>query len=94
MTTSMTHVAGLAIDVEGYVRQRCAWCSQVILEYDLSYRGNHPAPANGYRAPSTWDAGTLVRLLDDAGSMRVEQDPADPAPEDACLRLSPEATYR
>jgi len=35
--SAVTHIAGLNITVQDrYLRQRCAWCGVVLLDYDLA----------------------------------------------------------
>lgn len=93
MPETETHIAGLEVAWDGrYLRQRCAWCGTVLLDYDLetlqSSDGGVPAP---------WPLGALVRQQ--GGSSWVEPtDPSDThpeesrAPEDACVRLDPAVT--
>lgn len=86
--TSITHVAGLVVTIGPQMRQRCAWCGAVLLDYDLE---RVAVPAGQDRTPATWEVGALVTvdgpasyLADDQGDQRL--------PEDACGRLDPEIT--
>ncbi|MEZ0077383.1 hypothetical protein [Planotetraspora sp. GP83] len=36
MAESVVHIAGPDIQVGAQLRQRCAWCGAVLLDYDLS----------------------------------------------------------
>lgn len=54
----MTHIAGYPVRLEGrFLRQRCAWCGIVLLDYDLSTL----ASIDG-EGPSTWATGALVEV--------------------------------
>lgn len=32
----ITHIAGLVITLDGHVRQRCAWCSTILVDQELA----------------------------------------------------------
>lgn len=59
---AVTHIAGVDITVsDRFMRQRCAWCDAVLLDYDLAKVAvaNNPdgSPGGG---PTPWSAGSLV----------------------------------
>lgn len=99
---SVTHIAAQDIVVEGrYLRQRCAWCGAVLLDYDLA---RVAVPIGQEGPPATWEAGRLVRvdgafpevysLLDmdiDTGPV-VDGGGDRMLPDDACALLDPEVT--
>lgn len=81
--TAVTHIAGLDINVgERYLRQRCAWCDEVLLDYDLAAVAT-VVPADGAPGdgPCTWPAGRLVSV--DGGMSWVLEDGAK-LPDDFC----------
>lgn len=49
------HVAGHAMGVGPLQRQRCAWCPEILLEFDV----------RAASAPMPFDTGALVRVNDD-----------------------------
>ena len=81
-----THIASIDVTVDGrYLRQRCAWCGAVLLDYDLALIA---VPEGQDPTPGTWPAGALVRT-DGAVSSVVE---AEVMPDDACARIDPAIT--
>lgn len=92
MATSETHIAGLDVTWNGrYMRQRCAWCGAVLLDYDLAQ-----LQSTDGSGPTPWPAGVLIRRAG-AGSYIVEvetseTDPAKPTPDDCCTHLDPTVT--
>lgn len=82
---SVTHIAGLPITVEErYVRQRCAWCTTLLVDVDattLNYELSIPPEE---RRPGTWQAGRLVTV--DGPASFVLDEGAD-LPDDACTIL-------
>ena len=74
----MTHIAGLPLVVNGrYCRQLCAWCGEVLGDYDLE----RCASIDG-SGPSSWEEGAYVRV-DGNCSYLVP----DPMPDDCCAML-------
>jgi hypothetical protein len=85
---TMTHVAGLPVTVGQEMRQRCAWCGAVIVDYDLTRLA---VPVGQDPTPATWELGALVVV--DGGMQRVADDQADDKlPADACARLDYKGT--
>ncbi len=75
---SVTHIAGERITIgDRYMRQRCGWCGQILVEHDLTAvavpEGTDPTPA-------AWPAGALVTVNGHA-SWTVD---GHDLPEDAC----------
>jgi hypothetical protein len=82
---SVTHVAGLCIFFDEFMRQRCAWCSEVLVEYNLS---RVAVPIGQDPTPAHWPVEALVRV-DGNMSTIVEVTPDERGyqlPDDACFR--------
>lgn len=58
-----THIAGLDVTLEGrYMRQRCAWCDEIIMDYDLAMVAVQiPDDGSEPKGPGAWEVGALVR---------------------------------
>lgn len=80
MADSVIHVAGVDVQVGLQLRQRCAWCGIILLDYALdrvaTLEGQDPRPA-------TWPPGALVEVRGDA-SWRVPYIAGDQLPANAC----------
>lgn len=85
---SVTHIVSEHVVLGGrYLRQRCAWCGDVPLEYDLE---RVAVPTGTDPTPATWPHGALVTV---DGNMSTCE-PTDPGrgpdgtelPADACAR--------
>jgi hypothetical protein len=83
----MIHIAGPDIQIDTHLRQRCAWCGAILIDYDLAAiavpEGQDPRPA-------TWPVGGLVEV-DGPAQWRVLQGDG-PLPEGACGRIDPAVT--
>lgn len=86
--SGVLHIAGLDVRVNQRLRQRCAWCGAVLLDYDLS---NVAVPVGQDSMPGIWPFGQTV-LVDGNLSVLVEYEEGTPLPEGACARLDPEVT--
>lgn len=93
MAESETHLAGPVTTWQGrWMRQRCAWCGVVLLDYDLE----RTASLDG-EPPASWPDGALV-VTSGAMSQVVEprRSVEDPEvlipPDDCCMRLDPAIT--
>lgn len=76
----MTHITGLAVIIGPFIRQRCAWCGQIIQDDDASKM----ASIDG-QAPGSFAADVLVRVQKtEHGSMTTLLDGKD-LPEDSCF---------
>lgn len=82
------HIAGVHVKVGPYLRQRCAWCGAVLLDYDLS---KIAVPEGQDPSPATWPIGELVKV-DGGLSVLLEHEDGDPLPDGACAKLDPEVT--
>jgi hypothetical protein len=76
----VTHIAGSEVQVGCHLRQLCAWCGAVLVDYDLACiavpEGQDPRPA-------TWAQGDLVRRDGCAWFVVEHEDGAD-LPADSC----------
>jgi hypothetical protein len=85
---SVTHIASENVVIgDRYLRQRCGWCGEVLLEYDLA---RVAVPVGGDPTPATWPHGALVRVDGNASTL-VEPLISTPEgvpelPYDACAR--------
>lgn len=84
---SITHIAAEHVVLSGqYLRQRCAWCGDVLVEHDLT---RVAVPIGTDPTPATWPAGALVRVDGNlsivADSIADESGSAE-LPLDACAR--------
>jgi hypothetical protein len=68
------------------LRQRCAWCGYLLIDYDLS-RVMVPTGQEG-SGPGAWPVGGLVRV-DGFASYVVEHEDGAPLPIDSCTRETP-----
>lgn len=76
---SVTHIAAPALHIFGmYIRQRCAWCGTIILEYDLN---RVAVPEGTDPMPATWAPMVMVRV---DGHMSAEVEPVE---EDGNIKL-------
>lgn len=57
------HIAGFSVGVDSLLRQRCAWCGEVLIDLDLANiavaPGEDGAPGRG---PGTWEPFALVAV--------------------------------
>ena len=86
----MTHIAGLAVTIQGrYVRQRCAWCGELIQDDDVA--GMAFAEGSDTTVGS-FECGALIRVegLGNPIMSSVLQDKS--LPPDACCLLEIERT--
>jgi ribosomal protein L24E len=83
---AVTHIAGQHVTIDDhYLRQRCAWCGVVLLDYDL-HRVAVPVGQEG--PPATWPGGALVTVA--GGASWIPE--GEQLPDDACAR-QPEADH-
>ena len=81
------HIAGPAVTInERWMRQRCAWCGEILADYDL---GRIAVPEWAPAPPVGWPEGALV-MTDGALSYTVEA-PDDHLPDDSCARVETSA---
>lgn len=86
--TAVIHIAGPDIQVGAQLRQRCAWCGAVLLDYALD---RIAVPAGQDPRPGTWPAGELV-AVDGNASYVVAHEDGQQLPDGACGKLDPAAT--
>lgn len=86
--TSITHVAGLVVNIGPQMRQRCAWCGATLIDYDLTLMA---VPVGQDPTPATWEVGALV-VVDGNASWVAEDQGDDKLPDDACARIDHEVT--
>lgn len=86
--SGVVHIAGVDTHINHRLRQRCAWCGALLLDYDLA---NLAVPVGQDSTPATWPVGELV-MVDGGLSATVPHVDGDPLPMDACGRLDPDVT--
>lgn len=75
----MTHLAGPAIMVAGrFCRQRCAWCGEILLNYDLQN-----TYSTSSEPPMPWREGAWVLVY---GAASIDTGSID-RPDDSCVTL-------
>jgi hypothetical protein len=75
--SEVVHIAGLEVCLFGrYLRQRCAWCGEILSDYDLTLT----ASSDGSR-PKCWPVNALV-AIDGPGSWTLPE--TDRLPDNAC----------
>jgi hypothetical protein len=86
--SGVVHIAGPDIQVGQQLRQRCAWCGAVLLDYDLT---RVAVPVGQDPRPATWPVGALIEVDGAMSSVREHEDGAQ-LPEGACAWLDPAVT--
>lgn len=86
--TGVVHIAGSDITVGTRMRQRCAWCGALLLDYDLSRMA---VPVGVDPRPPKWTAGNLV-CVDGNLQDEVAHVDGEALPPAACAVLDPEIT--
>lgn len=86
--SSIVHIAGPDIHVDQLLRQRCAWCGAVLMDYDLA---RVAVPEGQDRGIGTWPVGALVEV-DGPASCVVPHADGDELPANACARIDHEVT--
>lgn len=81
--SAVIHIAGPDIQVGPQLRQRCAWCGAVLLDYDLE---RIAVPVGQDPRPATWPAGDLV-AVDGGASWVVDHKDGEELPDGACGKL-------
>lgn len=84
----MIHFAGMQITVGPKLRQRCAWCGAVLIDYDLE---NIAVPVGQDPTPATWPAGALI-AVQGVMSTTVEHQDGERIPAGTCFDLDPAVT--
>lgn len=86
--TEVIHIAGDAVQIGPYLRQRCSWCGAVLVDCNLD---RVAVPVGQDPRPATWPFGGLV-ARDGNATWTVEHSDGDRLPDGACGRLDPEVT--
>lgn len=74
MMAAIVHLAGEVFMIgERFMRQRCGWCGDVLIDYDLS---RVAVPVGTDPMPATWQVGSQV-LVDGGMSTVVESEKLD-----------------
>lgn len=84
----VVHIAGIDATVGHWLRQRCAWCGAVLIDYELDCMA---VPVGQDPTPGRWPPGQLV-LVDGPMQALVEHDDGADLPGNACALLDPEVT--
>lgn len=71
-----------------HIRQRCAWCGAVLLDYALD---RIAVPEGQDPRPATWPVGDLVEVDGPSSAARPHRD-GDQLPPSACARIDHEVT--
>lgn len=82
------HIAGNDVQVGTQLRQRCAWCGAILVDYDLV---RVAVPIGQDPRPATWPVGALVEV-DGNASWVVEHEDGATIPAGACANLDHEVT--
>lgn len=86
MSETLTHIAGVAINIGGRKIQRCSLCGEKLID-----ALNQAAPLNhdgSVPLASVWECGRLVQCATDGNPRRWSLLPdTDQLPEDSCLAL-------
>ena len=79
----MTHISAQVVIIEGrYVRQRCAWCGEMLIDYDLEKTA--VVVVNGKtELPGVWATDRLIHV-DGNQSTLLE---GNAMPPDCCAML-------
>lgn len=92
MSDGIVHIVGAPVRVGHQLRQRCAWCGALILDYDLTRLAVHTDELNPVGVePATWPAGDLVEV-NGRVSVLVPHRNGSPLPAGACASIDPAAT--
>jgi hypothetical protein len=79
--TEIVHIAGPEVRVNTLLRQRCAWCGQMLIDYDLA---RVAVPEGMDPTPAVWPVAVLV-AVDGGASWLVEHEVGAPLPESSCV---------
>ena len=85
---AVVHIAGSFVYIGSLLRQRCAWCGAVLIDYDLE---RIAVPVGQDAGPGVWPVGELV-MVDGPLCVSVPHDDGDMLPDNACARLDPAIT--
>lgn len=77
----VVHIAGLDVQIGQMLRQRCSWCAELLVDYDLD---RVAVPEGQTGRPATWPVGSLV-LIDGGVKATVRHTDGDQLPPTACV---------
>lgn len=86
--SGIVHIAGPDIRVGARLRQRCAWCGALLLDYALD---RVAVPDGQDLTPTTWPAGDLIAVDGYASWIEPHVEGAQ-LPANACATLDAEVT--
>jgi hypothetical protein len=86
--TAVIHIAGPDITIGPHVRQRCAWCGALLIDYNLD---RVAIPVGQDPLLGLWGGGDLI-AVDGNAKWVVQHADGDPLPAGACGLIDPEAT--
>lgn len=86
--SGIVHIAGYQVRVNQLLRQRCAWCTVVLIDYDLD---RVAVPVGQDPTPATWPPGELVEV-DGNASWIVPHEDGQQLPAQACANLDAAVT--
>jgi protein gp37 len=95
----VVHFVGPDVQIDNMLRQRCSWCGDLLIDYDLSRTASPCGEAcqagcdPAHHRPATWPDGTLVEV-DGGASWAVDHDAVDPARVWAVMATTPQHTYQ
>lgn len=85
--TSVVHIAGVHLAVNTLVRQRCAWCGALLVEFrEAVARFDESEPG-----PAVWPVGHFV-AVDGGMKWLVLYEDGNPFPDGLCASLDPAVT--
>lgn len=91
MPEGIVHIAGPEIQIGQQLRQRCAWCGAVLIDYDLTRVAMLCAGPGPDDRPGTWPVGALIEVDGNAAQVLDHVD-GDPLPAHACGQIDHEVT--
>ena len=90
---SVVHIAGIIVTIgDDLMRQRCAWCGAMLLDYEVSHIGVPADQAN--TTPPTFGPGELVEVRDGTSFVVLSgmEGSGGTIPPNSCVNLDPEVT--
>lgn len=88
MAEGIVHIAGPWIEVGTQLRQRCAWCGAVLIDYALD---RIAVPEGQDPRPATWPTGELIEVDGNASLVRPHTD-GEALPANACAQIDHDVT--
>jgi hypothetical protein len=89
MNTAIVHFVGPDIRIDDKrMRQRCAWCGTLLLEYDLD---RIQVPVGQRQGMARFEVGTLLEVYEGMRQL-ISHKPGDKLPPNTCAELDDEVT--